>query len=563
MNGTKRRKVTTTADPRFRHGVRGDVGRRHGWAGAALVLTLWPSSPSMVRALPTPTDAQSDPVLVVVLVVDQLRYDLLTRYEDLYTGGLRRLLDGGSLKAATHDHGITETSPGHATLATGTYPSRHGIVANQWFDSSRGEWTYAVEDPSTRLTGTDLQGSSPRFLLRDGLSDWLRAADPESRTASVSAKDRASILLGGRGAGPVVWFEPAAGEFVTSTFYADQVPEWLQAFNAAHREAWAADSVWASTVPPGARGLSRPDTTPFEGDAVHTSFPHRFIEEGSMGLLAGEGLGETTGFFDWFATTPTLDEAVLNLAAAAVVAESMGQDRHVDLLSISLSQTDRVGHAYGPLSREQLDNILRLDAALGDFLDFLDETVAGEWILGLSADHGVRDIPELDDHPDAQARERLKPEERVEMLRGVVRALETRRSGEAPARVAADAAMKSPQVHGAWVLGEPADEEDSLGVFMQRSFVAGRPGRIEGRFGIAVAFKEGLLDSQNSTGTTHGSPWLYDRTVPFLVYGSTGLGELEFTYPWPSTVDFAPTLAALAGIPIPEDLDGRPVAVVR
>ncbi|NNM34520.1 MAG: hypothetical protein HKO53_15685, partial [Gemmatimonadetes bacterium] len=479
--------ATRQPAPPFRHGIIRNRPRTHHSVSSALMLLVLSGSSAMGQLVPAPPASADRPALVVVLVVDQLRYDLMHRYEDLYTGGLRRLLDGAAVTAATHDHGITETSPGHATLATGTYPSRHGIVANQWFDSSKGAWTYAVEDPSTRLTGTRFEGSSPHFLLRGGLADWLRAADPDSRTASVSAKDRAAILIGGRGTGPVMWFEPAVGEFVTSTFYADEVPGWLAEFNAAHRDAWAADSVWTSRLPPSATVRTRPDTSSFEGDGVHTSFPHRFHEEGSMGSLAGEGLGETSGFFDWFATTPSLDEAVLDLAVATVLAEHLGQDAHTDLLSISLSQTDRVGHAYGPLSREQMDTLLRLDAALGDFFGFLDETVNGGWLLGMSADHGVSNIPELDARSDEGVQERLKPEERVEMLRGIVDALENRREG-APARVVAEAAARSPYVHRAWVLGEAAAEEDSLGIFMQRSFLAGRPGRIEGRFGIAVAF---------------------------------------------------------------------------
>ena len=343
-----------------------------------------------------------------MVVVDQLREPYLERYGDLFTGGFRRLLDQGRLYTrATHDHAVTETAVGHATLATGVYPMRHGIVANEWqVRTPKGLVDVSnVGDSTVKIVGyPTLAGVSPHYLMRPGLADWLVAANPRSQVASVSGKDRGAVQPAAHARGHVYWFEPRAGRFVTSTYYRDRYPAWADEFTARVLPRLARDSVWASTIPAAALGRASADTVPWEGDGVHTGFPHRFVDEGRPGAYWG-----------WFSATPMLDAATLEYARTMVTSLGLGRDDAPDFLNVSLSQTDRIGHAYGPLSREQLDNLLRLDRELGEFFTFLDRTVgAGRWVVGLSADHGSLVSPETS-WPGERAGRRGTAEEKAKL----------------------------------------------------------------------------------------------------------------------------------------------------
>jgi len=348
------------------------------------------------------------PALVVMVVVDQFREPYLERYGDLFTGGFRRLLDQGRFYTnATHDHALTETAVGHATLSTGVYPMQHGIVANEWDERTRAGWMGVsnVGDSTVRIVGyPPLPGVSPHYLMRPGLADWISAANPRSQVASVSAKDRGAVLPAAHARGQVYWFEPLVGRFVTSTYYRDRYPAWADEFTRRVLPTYARDSVWESRIPRSALARASADNAAYEGDGVHTAFPHRYVDEGRPGR-----------FWEWFATTPMLDAATLDYAKTLVTSLQLGRDEHPDFLNVSLSQTDRVGHAYGPMSREQLDNLLSLDRALGSFFAFLDKRVgAGRWVVGLSADHGSLLAPETLPQPgESLAGRRATREERT------------------------------------------------------------------------------------------------------------------------------------------------------
>lgn len=495
----------------------------------------------------------ADPAsLIVVVTVDQLRADLLERYDSLFTGGFRRLLDRGRwYTGAVHDHAATETAPGHATIATGVFPSRHGIVGNDWEEYAAGEWrtVYSTADPMERIVGMPAQeGRSPRNLMREGLADWVAAADTAGRIVSVSGKDRSAILMGGKTRAHVYWFSDAGGRFVTSTYYRAAYPDWVEEFGRRWLARSAADTVWESTVPARAAGLSRPDTFPYEGDGVHTFFPHRFSQEG-RGSTAMD-------YFRWMARTPLVDAATLGLARAAVEALGLGADRAVDLLAVSLSAADYVGHDYGPLSREQLDNLLRLDRELAEFLAFLDRAVGeGRYIVALTADHGVLEIPEYLAERGEPAR-RVSFTELAPALEAARRAAAGSDTAGAAARVAAALerfdfvadAMTGEELAG----GEPADSFIAL---FQRSYYPKRAAPPLGRYGVEVRFRERVLVTARRTGTSHGSPYLYDRHVPVVVV-APGLAPGR-SAERVRTVDLAPTLARLAGVPVPADLDGR------
>jgi predicted AlkP superfamily pyrophosphatase or phosphodiesterase len=495
------------------------------------------------------------PRLVVVLVVDQLRGDMLSRYYRAFSGGLKRLMDEGlSFPNALHAHAVTETAPGHATISTGVYPGRAGIPSNAWRERVGGELrrVYHVVDPKEGLLGVPgLAGASPKVLLRTGLADWIREADPEATVISVSGKDRAAVLMAGQSKGDVFWFHSQTGRFVTSTYYRDDVPSWLSEFNRTVMRRYRSDSVWVSTVPKEVAHLSAPDTAAFEYDGVHTSFPHRYYDE---------RIDPTRDdFFYWFELTPMLDDATLSLARVAMLETGAGSREGVtDYLSVALSQTDRVGHEFGPLGREQMDNLLRLDGALGEFLEFLDETVGPQhYLLGLTSDHGIMTMPERMETPGA----RLTTQQRrsLEWALGSASRAAARGGESSPARFMIEEMREMPFVGPAYTHPDLQDGEasDSTEALFQHSFMPGRYGGLLSPFGVEMWWAENTVGWNFPLGTTHGSPYHYDRWVPMILVGEgidAGVDERPVR-----PMDLAPTLARLAGIPFPEDLDGRPL----
>ena len=514
-------------------------------AGCAPATPPAPSAPAAVAA----SSSAERPRLVVMLVVDQLRPAYFDRYGDLFTGGLRRLLDQGRVYArATHDHAVTETAAGHATLATGVHPMHHGIVANEWAERTPAGWVDVsnVGDSTVKIVGAPNQaGVSPRSLMRSGLADWLTAAEPRSQVASVSGKDRGAILPAAHAKGQVYWFSSGTGRFVTSTYYRQQYPDWANEFTTGAQAKYLRDSVWANQMPAAALARTTADSAPYEGDGRHTAFPHRFADEGRPGR-----------FWDWLASTPMLDAVTLEFATTMVRSLGLGRDDVPDFLNVSLSQTDRIGHTYGPLSREQLDNLLRLDRALGEFFTFLDGTVgAGRWAVALSADHGALSAPETLPQPGEPAKGHRATAADRAALSAILSDEERPASRpETPADIAA-ALKRLPIVADAYTHEQllRGAGADSFAVLARRSLYPGRAAAEASKRGVEVRFIEGLLFSARGTG--HGTPYWYDRHVPMIFMGAGIRPGRDSTRA--ATVDFAPTLARLLRVPAPGDLDGR------
>lgn len=496
------------------------------------------------------------PALIVLVVVDQLRGDLLDRYDSLFTHGIRRLLEEGyRFSNATHDHGHTCTSAGHATIATGVFPSRNGMVGDTWLGRSPNGWmsVYSVEDTLTHILGLPaLPGRSPNNILREGLADWVVSADSSAIIFSASSRDRSAITLGGKTRGHVYWITENEGRFATSTYYRNGNPSWVDRFNRDEMGLIFGDSVWEQTMPVGARSLTRRDTVDYEGDGVHTYFPHRFHEESG-------NTARSWALNRWAFRQVYPDAAVEAFAEEAVRSMGLGMDDIPDLLALSFSQTDAVGHAYGPLSREQLENLLHLDRLLGDFMAFLDQTLGERtWVMAFTADHGVLTVPEyLVEEGVHVAR---ATDGQLAALTGIFSG--SRGEGGDPLEMAdslAEAVSRLPFVASALTLpeltsGPPAD---SFVVLMRNSF---HPDRWIGGFGgegsgVVFRFGEHFLPSASPRGTDHGSPYYYDRHVPLIFFGAGVVGGRSEDPV--RTVDIAPTLASLAGIAVPTDLDGR------
>jgi predicted AlkP superfamily pyrophosphatase or phosphodiesterase len=535
---------------------RTSYARTRAASAACALLALGGACASATGGTAAPTDASAGasaaatPRLAVMVVVDQLREPYLERYGDLFTGGFRRLLDQGRhYTRATHDHAVTETAVGHATLATGVHPMHHGVVANEWqVRTSKGLVDVSnVGDSTVKIVGyPTLAGVSPHYLMRPGLTDWLVAANPRSQVASVSGKDRGAVLPAAHVRGHVYWFEPRAGRFVTSTYYRDRYPAWADEFTARVLPRLARDSVWASTIPAAALARTSADTVEWESDGARTGFPHRFADEGRPGAYWG-----------WFSGTPMLDAATLEYARTMVTSLGLGRDDAPDFLNVSLSQTDRIGHSYGPLSREQLDNLLRLDRELGEFFTFLDRTVgAGRWVVGLSADHGSLVSPETP-WPGERAGRRGTRAENAMLRATRDTAILFKDDPANPDRTAA-AMRRLPFVADAWthaqlLSAESATPADSFAVLARRSLYPGRFAAELSAYGVEFRLEEGWIGYARGTG--HGSPYWYDRHVPLLFMGPGFAAGRDTTRA--STLDFAPTLARVIGVPVPKNLDGR------
>ncbi len=316
------------------------------------------------------------PKLVVVIVIDQFRGDYLERYRDQFgEGGFRLLLDhGANFTDCNYDYATTRTAPGHATLFTGAYSNGHGIVANEWWDPKKKRMVTSVEDDDTKIVGIapdqakDKIGASPHNLLADTLGDELKlATQGKARVFSVSLKDRAAVLPGGFAADAAYWIDPKSGAWITSTYYRRDLPKWAQDFNSGNRAAKYWDREWKNA----------------NGDVLRST-AHRKGKDGS-----------DAGFYEVVGSTPFANEYELEFAKELVVYENLGAGHATDLLAISLSPNDILGHQVGPDSPEMAAMALALDRELADFFNFLGHQVglANIWIA-LSADHGVSALPD-------------------------------------------------------------------------------------------------------------------------------------------------------------------------
>ncbi len=500
------------------------------------------------------------PRLIVSISIDQLRGDLLDRYSAAFTGGFRRLLDEGfHFTQASHAHARTSTAPGHATLTTGVYPARHGVIANSWQQRRGVQWErmYAVGDVQSPILGFEneavLEGRSPRNMLREGLPDWVHSVDDDARRVSISRKDRAAIPMGGQRSEHVYWLLPELAQFITSTYYRDRYPGWLRDFNSDVMPEIFGTQVWESLVPPELENLARADSAAYEFDGVHTAFPHISAQENAPDTSLAQ-------HYVWGSDRPAADDAVMALARVVLDELDLGQRNETDYLALGLSTNDRMGHQHGPLSQEVLSILMNVDRLLGEFFTLLDEEVGeGRWLVGLSADHGVATMPEYARELGNPEAERIPRDSVVQALSPILSG-ELQRGGspravsEAVAEAVESAGLaRKAYTHHEYTRGAPAD---SFALLYRNSHYPGRAWDTLSRWEVDLRYGEGDYVG-SATGTNHESPYWYDRWVPMIFMGP---GVMAGSSDEPVyTVDFAPTLARLAFIPIPDDLDGRPL----
>ncbi|MDZ7363766.1 MAG: alkaline phosphatase family protein [candidate division KSB1 bacterium] len=511
------------------------------------------------------------PRLAVVIVVDQMRYDYLVRFTGLFSGGLAKLLrEGAVFTDAHHDHANTETAPGHATLLTGSHPSHHGIIANNFYERQLGREVYCVDDSGFAVVKSDEKaaknppsrsGKSPRKLRRSTLGDWLKAKNPAAKVISIAGKDRSAILMAGFEAEAAYWFDTSSGGFVSSRYYLDALPAWAAQWNAARHADRYYGKAWEKSRPEKDYFVSREDFFSAEGDGEHTTFPHEFASE--QGATAN---AINRRFYEWLAKTPFADALALEFAQQAVQAEQLGVDAVPDLLLIGLSATDLIGHDFGPLSQESEDNLLRLDAALEKFFAFLDAQVGlKNCVIALSADHGVLPLPEELRRRGFESA-RILYDEAFEEVKGVEREMQQEwRTNRRLLRAfgadivldfrVADSLGLSPAAFRSQVAAKLRTLSFVSDVFTRDELQASdRPTREflekqrhsfhpERSVDLVLQLKPFYLVSNRSQGTTHGSPYHYDSHVPMIFWGERiKPGRIDSPA---KTVDLAPTLAYL------------------
>ncbi len=501
---------------------------------------------AVALAAPVPA-AFSAPRLVLQITVDQLRGDLPARYADrLSDGGFRYLMEKGTWYIDAHyQHANTETAVGHATLATGADPSRHGIVANDWIDQKTGEFVYNTEDDRHHIIGREPkahEGVSPRNLAASTFGDELVVhSGGRSRVFSVSVKDRGAILPGGH-AGKAFWFSKSSGEFVTSTYYYDDYPQWVKQWNAAKPADAFKGKSWELLNDRATYVHGRMDDRPYEADLkpLGRIFPH------PLG-------GDTKYFYLLLTLTPVGDMLTLDFAKALVENEKLGQNDTgaPDYLQISFSSTDYIGHLFGPSSLETEDNILRLDRTLAELFQFVDEKVGlDKTLIVLSADHGAPEAPEYmaalglstgrfafnwfkTEGPLTEALQ--KKFGRDDLISGHshpylylnLKAIASAGLDLAEVeRFVADELMKIPGIAYAMTRGDLLAgriTESPVQNQIRRSFHPTRSGNIHmvpEQYWFLHSTEEAEKMGIGSIAAIHGSPWAYDTYVPIFFAGN-------------------------------------------
>jgi arylsulfatase A-like enzyme len=489
------------------------------------------------------------PKLVVVITIDQFRGDYLDRYRDQFgDSGFRFLLDHGAyFPNCNYNYANTRTAPGHATLFTGAYSNGHGIVSNEWWDQKKKRMITSVEDDTTKLVGVaDKTGASPHNLLADTLGDEMKlATQGKSRVFAISLKDRAAVLPGGFAADAAYWIEPKTGAWVTSTYYEDQLPPWAQDFNSKRpAEFW--DREWTDAL-----------------GALLRSTAHRKSKDGS-----------DAGFYEVIGPTSFGNDYELEFAKELVVFENVGRGPATDLLSISLSPNDILGHQVGPDSPEMQQMALDLDRQLADFINFLGHQIglADVWIA-LSADHGVSSLPDqvkklripaanldaakLEAQINAALTARFSPGHAATFVRldypqawldeEVFTAAHVR---EHDAEAAVGEAMKKAGLRDYYTKSQLAEGEAPDTALGRKYLNSYSP-----EAGWYVMGVPDLYTVGPAKGTDHASPYTYDTHVPLAIFGmpfqpGTYRASVE-------PVDLAATLASLLGINAPTHSVGR------
>ncbi|MDT0607892.1 alkaline phosphatase PafA [Croceitalea rosinachiae] len=521
------------------------------------------------------SQSQTNPKLVVGIVVDQMRYDYLTRFWNHYgEGGFKRLANQGfNCKNHHFNYAPTSTGPGHASVYTGASPSSHGIIGNNWYDKQQDKEVYCASDDTQESIGTTSEAGkmSPHRMLTTTITDQLRLhTQMKGKTIAIALKDRGAVLPGGHTANAAYWFEgDDTGKWVTSSYYMETLPNWVMAFNESeaaqsYKKAWTTIKSIDLYVESGSdnnkyEGLFKTETTP--------TFPH-----------STPNLLDKTRDYEFIKATPFGNSVTTDFAIEALKNENLGVDSVPDFLAVSYSSTDYVGHKFGVNSKEIQDTYLRLDQDLERLLNSLDQEVgSGNYTVFLTADHGAIHVP-------AYLKDQKIPAGYIEMdeLKKQFNEFLKYKYGTTDLvknisnyqvfldhKVINNLDMDLDDVQEE-IAFELQGYKDVNMVYTgyqmwQNEYTRGIPyilqnGWNQKRSGDVLFVLKPSFISYPRTGSTHGSPMIYDTHVPLLFYGN-GIKKGE-TFSRTEIPDIAPTIASMLGIAFPNGTTGKPIVEV-
>ncbi len=521
------------------------------------------------------TEIRTSPKLVVGIVVDQMRYDYLTRFWNHYgNGGFKRMVrEGFNCKNHHFNYAPTSTGPGHTSVYTGASPSSHGVIGNTWYDKVADKVVYCAGDDSYKSIGTtsDAGQMSPHRMMTSTITDELRLhTQMRGKTIAVALKDRGAVLPGGHTANAAYWFEGGEnGDWITSSYYMSELPKWVVDFNK-EKSVAKYKKIWNTSKPINTYVESLMDNNAYEGKFVGenaTTFPHDLPK-----------LWEQNGKYNLLRTTPFGNSLTTDFALASLDGENLGKDLVTDFLAISYSSTDHVGHMFGVDSKEVQDTYLQLDKDLERLFDTLDKKVGeGQYTAFLSADHGAVPVP-------SYLRDRKLPagyfdgdaiwkklEEFIKFTYGstdIVRNISNYQIFlDHDVIRNLDLEIKNVQENIAQELLNYQDiDRVYTGYQMwQNNYTEGIPyilqnGYNQKRSGDVLYVLSPDVISYSNTGSSHGSPQIYDTHTPLLFFGK-GI-KRGSTVNRTEIPDIAPTLAALLGISFPSGTTGKPIVEV-
>lgn len=523
-----------------------------------------------------PQPENSGPKLVVGIVVDQMRPDYIHRYwNKLGNKGLKKLFKNGYICANTQFNYVpTYTAPGHASVYTGTTPSEHGIIGNTWYNRNAGKNNYCTTDTLVRSVGgsqTVAGQMSPRNLLTTTITDELKLlTNLQSKVIGIALKDRGAILPAGHLANAAYWFDGASGNFISSTYYMKELPQWVQQFNAERQPEKYLLQNWETLLPITDYTESLPDNNPYEAPyAGQTApvFPH---------LLPQIAKASETEGYDLIRATPFGNTLTKDFAIAAIQAEKMGKTPGVtDFIAISFSSTDYIGHQFGPRSVEIEDTYLRFDKDIEDLLRFLDQYLGAKNILlFLTADHAVADVPAYLQNLNipAQIFEKAEPVKQLKTL-----FFNQYADSLVLTYINSQIYLNHNRITQLNLPLQPIQDEAAAFMLQvngvanavtattlaQNSFTDWRRQCVQNGFNatrsgdVAITLQPGWIEHEY-TGTTHGSAYRYDTHVPLYWYGWKTPKGKQTTRPV-YIPDIAATLAAWLQIPFPNACTGTPI----
>lgn len=515
------------------------------------------------------------PKLVVGIVVDQMRYDYLTRFYDHFgNDGFKRLVEQGfNCKNNHFNYAPTSTGPGHTSVYTGTTPAVHGIIGNNWYDKEIDKTVYCAGDDSYTSVGTasDAGQMSPHRMGVTTITDELRLNNQmQGKTIAIALKDRGAVLPGGHTANAAYWFHGAnEGNWITSSYYMNELPKWVNDFNSSGT-VQSYKREWNTLKDIKEYKESGSDNNLFEGKfegESTTSFPHN-----TPALL------DKTKDFDIIKATPFGNSLTADFAIEALKQEGLGKDDITDFLAVSFSSTDYVGHMYGVNSKEVQDTYLRLDADLERLFKALDKNVGeGQYTLFLTADHAAIEVP-------TYLKSVKIPSGYIETIANKKRLAEFLQYKYGTEDIVKnysndqifldhkivknlDLSLAEVQIEIAQEIldYDAIDRVYTANQMWSTNYTNGIPyilqnGYNQKRSGdVLVVLKPGFI-SYGSTGSTHGSPQIYDTHAPLLFYGmgikpGSTINRTEIP-------DIAPTISALLGISFPNGTTGKPITEV-